>query len=89
MKQAFFFSLIIWVLTPSLLRAQSENPLTGYSGYTNSYFLNYVNDPGFGTATPDDPLVSLSIGGGLYRAPRYGLPRPLFQRRHSGGASAN
>ena len=43
--------------------AQSANPLDGYSGYTNSYFLPYANDPGFGTQNPGDPRVGLSIGG--------------------------
>ena len=64
MKPAALFSLFLVVLAPSLLRAQSENPLTGYTGFTNSYFLPYANDPGFGTANPDDPTVALSIGGG-------------------------
>jgi hypothetical protein len=58
---------LVLFLTPLVtlgsLHAQSENPLTGYAGYTNSYFLNYANNPGFGTANPNDPRVSLGLGG--------------------------
>jgi len=62
MKQRFLFG-ILTVFAVSVLHAQSsENPLDGYSGYTNSFFLPYSNDPGFGSTNPSDPTVSLSIG---------------------------
>lgn len=61
-RRVLILLLSAGALIPSL-HAQSDNPLTGYAGYTNSYFLNYANDPGFGTANPDDPRVSLGLGG--------------------------
>ncbi len=59
-----FLLFLAPLATLASLHAQSDNPLTGYTGYTNSYFLNYANDPNFGTANPDDPRVNFSIGGG-------------------------
>jgi hypothetical protein len=44
------------------LHAQTTNPLSGYTGYTNSYFLPYDNSPGFGSANPTDAAVKVSIG---------------------------
>jgi hypothetical protein len=46
------------------LHAQiSENPLDGYSGYTDSYSLDYVNGTGFGPDNTSDVQVKLNIGG--------------------------
>jgi hypothetical protein len=53
--------LLLSVVIVRPVRA-SENPFTGYTGYTNDYVLQYANDPSFGTANPGDPRVSLSIG---------------------------
>jgi hypothetical protein len=54
---------LIGCLVTRSAQAQAGNPLQGYAGYTNSYFLAFANDPGFGTPTPGDPQVALSIGG--------------------------
>lgn len=59
--------LLLGLIASSLLvpfNAQaSENPLDGYSGYTNSYFLPFVNSTGFGPGTGGDVQVDMNIGG--------------------------
>ena len=49
-------------LVSGSVQAQN-NPYSGYSGYTNSYFLDYVGGTGFGPANTSDIQVKLNIGG--------------------------
>ena len=52
------------LLLAGALDAQtSENPLDGYSGYTNSYFLQYADSTGFGPGNSSDAKVTVDIGG--------------------------
>ena len=55
-------TLLACLLAGTSLHAQ-ENPLNGYSGYTNSYFLNYIGGTGFGPANSSDVKVSADVGG--------------------------
>jgi hypothetical protein len=41
----------------------TDNPLTGYADYSEHYVIPYANNPGFGTSTPLDPSIALSIDG--------------------------
>jgi len=55
---------LIPVLAVLNLQAQSsDNPLDGYTGETNSFFLSYVNGTGFGPSNPGDVQVRVNIGG--------------------------
>jgi len=39
----------------------SENPLTGYTGFTQSYDIPYSNKPGYGKASPGESTVAIEI----------------------------
>jgi hypothetical protein len=41
----------------------SENPLTGYTGFTESYDIPYSNNPGYGKKSPGESTVAIDILG--------------------------
>ena len=42
---------------------ESENPLTGYTGFTQSYDIPYSNSPGYGAASPGESTIGIEILG--------------------------
>jgi hypothetical protein len=44
-------------------QTESENPLTGYTGFTQSYDIPYSNSPGYGAASPGESTIGIEILG--------------------------
>jgi len=56
------FSLLIALVAVCPLRSQTTNPVDGYSGYTNSYFLSYSKGS-FSPSGNGDVFVSINFAG--------------------------
>lgn len=65
MRHPFLCSLatLLPFFATALTTQASTNPLDGYSGYTNSYFLDYVEGTGFGPENSVDAKVRVDFGG--------------------------
>ena len=64
-SKKFCFLAVLLASGAVLANAQteSENPLTGYTGFTQSYDIPYSNSPGYGTASPGDSTIGIEILG--------------------------
>jgi hypothetical protein len=61
----FCYLAVLLAVGTGMVNAQnlSENPLTGYAGFTQSYDIPYSNNPGYGTRSPGASTVAIEILG--------------------------
>lgn len=54
---------VLLVGNAGVLRAQAPalNPLSGYTGFQEQYVIPYANTPGYGTASPGESTIAITI----------------------------